>query len=240
MHRSEIFLLPLIGVICVSITQPLSAQTSSLFGTRGALNQTGSASATTRASGSTVAGGTVGIGGQSALNLDAGTGGVSTDFGTGFVGRSDNSGRFTGNQLAPQGGTSQTRNFGASGFGGRGSNRSGGFGGRGGASQFGSNSRIRVFRPRQRIAFAYTKRPTSVINNSLHVRFDRLTVSRELFQGVTFQLAEGKVTLRGEVDTETARKLAASLVRMEPGVRSVSNELVVKLTPSAADAGSSE
>ena len=46
----------------------------------------------------------------------------------------------------------------------------------------------------------------------------------------------GVVTLRGEVDTEDARKLAMNLVLLEPGVRTVENELTVANAPAPADA----
>ncbi|MCA9080559.1 MAG: BON domain-containing protein, partial [Planctomycetaceae bacterium] len=39
--------------------------------------------------------------------------------------------------------------------------------------------------------------------------------------------AEGQATLRGQVADEDQRKLAAAYVRLEPGVRSVVNELSV-------------
>ena len=39
--------------------------------------------------------------------------------------------------------------------------------------------------------------------------------------------ADGQVTLRGKVPSESTRKLVAILVRLEPGVRKVQNELVV-------------
>ena len=37
----------------------------------------------------------------------------------------------------------------------------------------------------------------------------------------------GVVTLRGNVPSEEAKRLAAALVRLEPGVRTVNNETVV-------------
>jgi hypothetical protein len=61
----------------------------------------------------------------------------------------------------------------------------------------------------------------------LQTRFEGLT-SNPALRGVAFDMnSEGIVTLRGEVATVSARQLAANLVRLEPGVRKVVNELTV-------------
>jgi hypothetical protein len=90
----------------------------------------------------------------------------------------------------------------------------------------GSSATPRVVRPQQRIAFEYTPRPQSQVQASVATQFTRLQGVQ--FQGVAVSMDEaGEVTLTGNVPTEDARKLAAVLARIEPGVRSVSNNLVV-------------
>lgn len=160
------------------------------------------------------------------LNRSAGTGSGST--GSGFVGRGDSEGRLVGRQQAGQQGNSrsanQPRNFNnrsATNF----NNRSNSF------NRFGrSTSRTGTFRPVQKIAFSYPRRATSTVSVSLKARFDDLSQlpNRAVLDGVSFDVDDaGMVTLRGTVDSERSRRLAMSFVRLEPGVRSVKNELTV-------------
>ena len=228
--------IPLAVMICSFICNPLWAQTQSLFGNRGPLGQstggsaTSSPTATTRGAGGAAG---AGIGGTSALNTQAGTGAISTDFGSGFVGRSENTGRLVGNQLVGQQQSQQTARFNA-GRAGSGRFNAGNF------NQSNSSSRRRMIRPRQRIAFAYRKRGTAAIGKSLKVRFERVPRYRSAFKTVSFEMnAEGRVILKGEVSSEQTRKLAANMVRLEPGVRSIQNELTVKPAPKVPSTGAS-
>lgn len=54
------------------------------------------------------------------------------------------------------------------------------------------------------------------------------TTEGPALKGMTIDVTpQGDVTLRGEATSLQASKLAANLLRMEPGVRSVRNELIV-------------
>jgi hypothetical protein len=100
-------------------------------------------------------------------------------------------------------------------------------------NQFGARGRAgnakSVLRPQQRVAFEYDV-PTAVDTQAvLNSRFSGSTGSPAALQGVAVAVNDaGVVTLRGTVESEDARKLAAILARLEPGVKSVQDELVVQ------------
>ena len=159
------------------------------------------------------------------LNLQMGE--LSATVGQGaFVGRSDTAGTFVGNRMAGQqsiqatdiGGAGQ---FGGSQFSGRGQ---GGFG-QGG---FGTQSQ-RVVRHSLRIAFDHPDVESAAIQTRLNTQFEQLRTSRPELQGVEIQIGSNQeVILRGQVQSEDDKKLAAMLARLEPGVRTVKNELAVQ------------
>ena len=73
------------------------------------------------------------------------------------------------------------------------------------------------------------------IKTSLDTRFSMLLTSRPQFKAVTIAVGKpGELTLAGEVPTAAAQRMAAALARMEPGVRTVTNQLTVA---AAAPAG---
>ena len=228
MHRvSAICLLTACAAfaLCAFSTDDVCAQTNSLFGSRGSLSQPGSGTTGGLTAGNRTLTGT-GLG-QSTTGGTSGLRSSTTSTGQGFTGRGDNAGQFVGNRLANQGSTQQTntrqlgnqrsqlnrsRTTGAS-------NRLG--------NQTDQNRR--VIRPRQQIAFAFPKLGVTAIDNSLQTRVKKLTSQGLAIRGVTWAIdEEGLVILRGEVDSERTRKLAALLVRLEPGVRTVQNELTLK------------
>lgn len=85
----------------------------------------------------------------------------------------------------------------------------------------------RSIRPQQKVAFEIPERSDNEIKEVLSTRFERVTRQPAL-RGVTVDLdAEGVVVLRGEVSTPSQKQLAANMVRLEPGVRKVRNELTV-------------
>ncbi|MCA9067693.1 MAG: BON domain-containing protein [Planctomycetaceae bacterium] len=152
----------------------------------------------------------------------------------GFVGGSDTAGRFIGSQQAGQqsiqatatGATGRGGQFGGGQFGNRSSsfNQQGGFNNR----QSGSQSR-RVVRPRLQIAFDHTPRPVATVQTNLNTGFDRLRTSRTELRNVQVQVGSNReVVLRGRVGSENDKKLAAMLARLEPGVRTVKNELTIE------------
>ena len=85
----------------------------------------------------------------------------------------------------------------------------------------------RAIRPQLRVAFDELPRPTTEIRSTLQPRFDSLSQTPAL-RGVAYELdAEGIVVLRGTVDTPSQRRLAENVVRLEPGVKKVRNELTL-------------
>ncbi len=89
----------------------------------------------------------------------------------------------------------------------------------------------RAIRPQFRVAFDELPRPTTEIRSTLQPRFDSLSQSPAL-RGVAYELdAEGVVVLRGIVDTPSQRRLAENVVKLEPGVKKVRNELTLNEPP---------
>lgn len=233
-------------VVCFAVAETASAQTNSLFGNQGPASQVGSNLSGSAVGGRTTFGTTSGTstgltgqavsGGLTSTGLGGNQLGGTNQAGTaaGFVGRNDSAGRFVGDQRVGQ--QSQQGNFGRGGpqsgnFG----NRTGGGTGRAfGDAQFGraggENQRSRrVIRPRQEIAFTFPQRSNSAISDSLNTQFTRLSARDPRLQNVTVVIdAGGAATLRGEVDSLETSRLASIMARLEPGVRSVENELTVE------------
>ena len=95
--------------------------------------------------------------------------------------------------------------------------------------------------PSLRLGFQPPARPAGQVSENLETRMQqvsarpsRLTEIKPELNGVKVSVAnDGVVTLRGEVTSESARRLAANVIRIEPGVRKVINELAVVPTPAA-------
>ena len=214
MKRSLLLVVPL---VC-ALTAAASAQTNSLFGNSGALSNSGSNRGGTGTTGRSGQGGQ----GGPAVNTEAGTGGVNTSFGSGFVGRSDSSGRFVGSQFSGQqrvqGGNQFRRT-------------------RGQQFQGNKTSARAVLRPRARIAFRYTKPDVERVQSKLAARFAKLASDRVIFRGLVVTTDDkGTVTLRGTVEDPESARLVANVVRLEPGVRGVRNELKIAETAPATPA----
>ncbi|MCH8828563.1 MAG: BON domain-containing protein [Planctomycetes bacterium] len=217
----------LTAIIAAAMSASAEAQTNSLFGNSGPLSTTGNA---TQRGGSAVSGGGAGLSGNQ-LNTGApGTaqlGDLSSTIGQGgFIGRSDSAGRFVGNTNAGQQSTRTNRTFQAvQGGGNRGQTTGGNFGrnaGGGSASQS-------IFRPVQRVAFVFQRRPVASVRASIQVRLDRLALRSARFKGLSFSMnGTSEVVLRGKVKTASTRNLVAALAKLEPGVRKVRNEIVVE------------
>lgn len=206
------------------------------FGTASAVAQINNQSQPNRTT--TAVGGTAGISTNptaatpGGANLNEGTGAQPTlqDFGSGFVGNSQNSGRFVGSQFSGQqqvqgGGNSGRNTFGSSASRGRGNT------GRRTTTtnQRGRNSNTKRVRPRLRVAFITQPRSMTTVKASLDTRFSKLLSRRTELAGVSISVGKvaGHLVLAGKVPNESALKKAAALVRMEPGVRKVDNQLVI-------------
>lgn len=103
-------------------------------------------------------------------------------------------------------------------------------------NRFGGNARSRqTIRPALRLGFVPPPRPSADVTRSVERRFNTLSARTAkladtvpAFRGVSIKVGDaGKVTLTGEVATPQAARLAANILRMEAGVRSVQNDLTV-------------
>ena len=235
----------LAGFLLLAGTDRLPAQSTSMFGNRGPAGQIGSnlsgspvGRSTTMGANSTMSGQTLGgnnLGFNSFGNTNPTTRNTATGAQGGFIGRQEtNTGLFAGNSQASQGANrSNARNARANTA--RRSTNQNSFNqfanqesanqGRQGRS--GSN-RTNV-RPQQRIAFDFPARNSNAIESTLKSRFGVVASRQAGLNGVTITSeAEGVVVLSGEVNSEDSKRLAGVLARIEPGVRSVRNELTVR------------
>jgi len=103
-------------------------------------------------------------------------------------------------------------------------------------NQFRGNVQSRqTIRPALRLGFVPPPRPSADVSRSVERRFDTLSARTSrlgdtipAFKGVSIDVGDGgKVTLTGNVATPQAARLAANILRMEAGVRSVQNNLTV-------------
>ena len=214
---------------CLTWASAVSAQTQSLFGNRGPSGQIGS---NLRGS---ITGGTSTFGSLSGQQLGGNQlGGTNTATQGAFVGRDDNTGRFVGDQRLGQqspGGQGGGRQFGNRGNGNGGTGRAfGDFGQGGGRGNQGAARRI--VRPRQEIAFTYSRPATKQISSAVNTRLKMVSLRQPTLRSVLVVLDEqGAATLSGQVNSPETRRLAAIMVRLEPGVRSIKNELIVGESP---------
>lgn len=111
--------------------------------------------------------------------------------------------------------------LGGIGLGGLGGLGFGGFGGLGGAT-----TNEPAIRTRLRSAVDVAPLPSAQIQQSAQSRFYRSPASSK-FNGVQVQMVEGTAVLRGVVTSEKDRRMSELLMRLEPGVRQVANEIVV-------------
>src|SRR5690606_34402977 len=192
--------------------------TSAFSGTGSNLGTTGQGGnqSATEASGQGSRGGGGAMSGQTPRGAET--------IGTGpSVERSDTSGRLVGSSMAGQQATFGLNQAlqGLRGFGnnfGTGNNRSGG-------QQ--NNERLQL-RPTLRVGFEAPSVPPTVATERVTVLMTNIAERRPQLTGVTVLGDDsGRVVLRGSVANDDARRLAAALVRLEPGVRQVVNEITV-------------
>jgi hypothetical protein len=227
----------------LALATDLSAQTNSMFGSsagRGTGGSTGSTGGRSSSSSgfSSFNNSRQSTGQQSQFGQaqQGGAGSLQQTAGTarqGLVGRGDTAGRFVGSAQAAQ----QSLGTGANGLGqslggqarGRG-RQSGLFGGGEGNAGLGAagggTSAYRIPIPQQKVAFDYTPPAGGVVSQRISTQFDKVR-TRLPVRNTEIFVEEGTVTLRGVVAKESDRKLAEQLVRLEPGVRQVVNELTV-------------
>ncbi len=195
------------GVNQLTPTQATNLATGTSGGAGGASSAGGAAG---RAGG---AGGQTQMGADTQSQFNAGDGSVGAQIGqSGFAGRSTtgfagnrNAGQNTGQSLTPQFNQvddgSAPRNQGTTG-----------------------RANKKRARPQQRIAFTFPKANLAAAQVELGQRFKKISQ----VAGVDTAISdEGVATLTGMVASDDSRKLAEALTRLEPGVRSVVNELKI-------------
>ena len=85
----------------------------------------------------------------------------------------------------------------------------------------------RAIRPTFKVAFDEPPKLTTEVRSTLQPRFDSLSQTPSL-RGVAYELdTDGVVVLRGTVDTPAQKRLAENVVKMEPSVKKVRNELTL-------------
>ena len=236
----------LIAVACVAPSEA-SAQNRSNTGSSGFGNTGSSGFGSTGSSGfgST---GSSGLGGSSGFGSTGGNGSGSTGFGaqngmgtngqTGFggqnqLGANGNNGGILGrntNQNQLLGRTVQNQGAGGNNGlgGGRGGNRgSNGLNAMNGGGGNGANAnQTPLVRPRLKVAFDHPLPKSDAIQTTLETRLTKLSVKTPGFKNIMVAIEDkGEVVLRGEVGSVSESKLAAIMMRQEPGVRTVRNEL---------------
>ena len=98
--------------------------------------------------------------------------------------------------------------------------------GNGSGNSNGSNNSVSAIRPRQKVAFEYPVPKTDALQSTLQTQLTRISLKKPSLSNVLVSTNPGgEVVLRGAVTSESDARLAASLVRIEPGVQSVRNEL---------------
>ncbi|MEZ6072286.1 MAG: BON domain-containing protein [Pirellulales bacterium] len=227
---SRVAALVLLALVALDVSAA-SAQSNSLFGSRGPASIIG-----TNTTGSNVGlGSTQGAPTFQGLNGNAlGTAGGQFGSATGptggnIVGRDDSTGRFVGdqrvNQLGQGGNTGRTnRNFANRSRDNRNANARNGQ-----LNDANSGQRNRAaIRPRQRVAFSYTPPTAQSVGAQIGEQLRGISLQYGELSGVDVVVdAEGVATLTGTVAEPEQRRLAELIVRLEPGVRSVRNDLFV-------------
>lgn len=163
--------------------------------------------------------GRTGMGGMGgAMGTTGGFGGAMGNT-TGMVGRTNTG--FAGNARAGQTGmgntgSGATRNFGNTGGSQRGNN-------------FSQNTKpertTSSVRPLQRVAFEYNAKSPQTLATKAGTRIEKIGLKNPALQGVQVTVDGDKLVLTGKVKNAEQSRLAANLLRLEPGVRSIRNDL---------------
>ena len=91
-----------------------------------------------------------------------------------------------------------------------------------------SQTQSQTSEPQYRIAFERPTLAPARVSDRLQRSMSRLSETNRAFSGIEVSLDEsGKVALQGVVDSDDARRLIEALIRLEPGVRDVTNKIEV-------------
>ena len=153
---------------------------------------------------------------QQGIDLSAGSSdNIERDFNSGFVGGSDNTGRFIGNESAAQQSFNRQAvpNFQRA--------------QRNQANQS-KRSKASPIRFRAKIGFQFPQRKSAAFNDRINAELVRLKKLKPQYASVRLiQHDNGVLVLSGSVPTKRDRRLIEFFVCLEPGVNSVRNELRV-------------
>ena len=153
----------------------------------------------------------------------------------GFLGRNSNQQQFLGgnaqgqNQNQGRGtGMNGMNQFGNTNRGNRGNmNTMNSLFGNSNSNGGGNNSNFHPIRPRQKIAFEYPVPKADALQSSLQIQLTKVSLKHPSLSNVMVSTNPGgEVVMRGIVKSESDARLAANLMRLEPGVRTVRNELM--------------
>jgi hypothetical protein len=89
-----------------------------------------------------------------------------------------------------------------------------------------ANQQGRSIRPQLVVGFDHARPAADATQAAIATRFSKLASKTE-FKNIQVEMDGDVVVLRGQVDTERSGKVAVVLARMEPGVKTVRNELTV-------------
>lgn len=160
--------------------------------------------------------------------MNSAMGGAGSNQNGGFIGRNQDMSNFIGRTAQGQAaGGGQGGNQGRAGGGGNRSLDSGLLnllnGGQGGGN---AATQQPAIRPRLKAAFDFPARPTGEVIAVSQGRFTEFAARYPKLDAVQMTVgAEGTVVLSGTVPSRDVAKLAESLMRLEPGVRKVENNL---------------
>jgi len=226
----------LAGGVLAACSAEARAQTQGLFGGQ-------SLGGNSRMTGSMFGGSSRGQGGGSLMNSSVTGAGflqttqigqMPTFLNQGFLGGGNvGNGGFIGRQSQSAQGNSQNRQFRTQGAarnrrGENDRNNNGNDNGQAGNRTNAARSRM-VLRPRHEVAFEYNRPVASSLRVSLGERFHDFSQRRPELKGVVvaYDDATGELVLQGAVGSAGASKLAEALLRLEPGVHAVRNELTL-------------
>jgi hypothetical protein len=103
----------------------------------------------------------------------------------------------------------------------------GGFGRGFGNNNAGANQKKNKIRPTVKPDIEYDARTSESIAAGLKTRFTKIPLPDRV-RGATASLEGNKVVLTGEVSSESDRRLVERLVKLEPGVNLVQNDLTIR------------
>lgn len=210
---------------------------SSMFGSSGSSLSSGFGSTGSTGGFGNTGRGQTGMGqtgmGQTGFGQNRNTTGLGQNQNNGFLGVNNNPNNFLGRnpQGQPNAANGQTGNLG------RGNNRGGGnrqldnnlmnmLNGNGQQGGAGGQTQQPVIRPRQKVAFEYPQPKLDAVVNTSQTRIQKLATRHPRLSDVKVSTEQdGTVVLRGSAPTEADAKVAESMLRLEPGVRKIRNEL---------------